>query len=88
MLYDNDVENLERLGGELAARGFRVQVITPEGRLPSLVVTSPHATMLSETVIVGTGTYFWPWGDRIAPVADVGTAAEAVARVLASSPPP
>ena len=32
------------------------------------------------------GWFWWPWADRIAPVTDVSTAADRVARVLSARP--
>jgi hypothetical protein len=85
---ENDVESLVKLAAELDARGFRTQLFTPADRLPSLAVTNPQAGLLAETVIVGTQWYWWPWGQKIRPVTDAATAAEIVARVLATAPQP
>src|SRR6266851_651657 len=57
-----------------------------DGRPPSLAVTNPHAAMLAETVLADATSFWWPWADRIAAVADVTTAADVIARVLAAVP--
>ncbi|HUY47378.1 MAG TPA: hypothetical protein VMV92_16870 [Streptosporangiaceae bacterium] len=82
------MEHLEKLAAELAVRGFKVQLITPEHRLPSLAVANSEAAMLAESVVTGTDFYWWPWGQKIAPITDVTAAADIVARVLAPAPPP
>jgi len=82
---DEDITALEKLAAELAARGLQARLMTPDDRLPSLTVTNPQAAMLDETVITSAEWFWWSWGDRIAAVADVAAAAEAVARVLGTS---
>jgi hypothetical protein len=91
MVYDDnaretDVTSLEKLAAELGARGFEPRLITAEGRRPSLTVTNPRVTALSENVVAGDGWLWWSWAERIAAVADVDAAAEAITRVLAASP--
>jgi hypothetical protein len=90
MVYDNareaDVETLEKVAAELGARGFESRLITAEGRRPSLTVTNPQATALSETVVAGEGWLWWSWAERIAAVTDVAAAADAITRVLATGP--
>ena len=88
MVYDSstrrtEVTSLEKLAAELAARGFETRLATPEGRVPSLSVTNPQATALNEHVVAGDGWLWWSWAERIAAVADVGAAADAITRVLA-----
>jgi hypothetical protein len=73
---------LEKLGAELAARGYRTPALSPHGRPPSITVANPAASMLTETVMAEGGWFWWPWADRIAPLADVSAAAGHVARVL------
>ncbi|HUY48034.1 MAG TPA: hypothetical protein VMV92_20295 [Streptosporangiaceae bacterium] len=82
---DAEITALEKLAAELAARGFEARLFTPQARLPSLTVASPQAALLAETVITGAGWFWWPWGDRIAPVSDAAAAAGIVARVLGLS---
>jgi hypothetical protein len=88
MVYEKDareteVTSLEKLAAELGARGFETRLLAPEGRVPSLQVTNPQATALNENVVAGEGWLWWSWAERIAEVADVGTAADAISRVLA-----
>ncbi len=88
MVYDNsareaEVTALEKLAAELGGRGFDTRLHAPEGGVPSLAVTSARASRLTETIMTGQGSFWWSWAERIAPVADVGAAADAVARVLA-----
>jgi len=77
---------LEKLAAELRVRGYEAQLIAPDGQAPSLAVTNPHAAMLAETVLADATSFWWPWADRIAAVADVTTAADVIARVLAAVP--
>ena len=75
---------LGQLAGELTARGYQAQLITSEGRRPSLAIRNPAAPILAENVLADTESFWWPWADRIAPVTDVAAAANRVARVLAA----
>lgn len=79
---DDPAAALEKLAAELAARGYTAPVLTPHGRPPSLVVSNPAAPRMTETVMAEDGSFWWPWADRIGPVADVNGAADRVARVL------
>jgi hypothetical protein len=88
MVYDKEareleVTSLEKLAAELGARGFETRLAAPEGRVPSLSVTNPQATALTENVVAGEGWLWWSWAERIAAVTDVGAAADAISRVLA-----
>ena len=75
--------DLEKLAAELSARGFETRLLATESRMPSLSVTNPQATALSENVVAGEGWLWWSWAERIAAVTDVGMAADAITRVLA-----
>jgi hypothetical protein len=77
---------LEKLAAELRARGYEAQLIAPDGRPPSLAVNNPEAAVLAETVMADATSFWWPWADRIAGVADVAGAADVIARVLAAVP--
>jgi GNAT superfamily N-acetyltransferase len=77
---------LDNLAAELHVRGYQAHLIAPAGRPPSLAVTNPHAAVLAETVMADATSFWWPWADRIAAVADVAGAAEVIARVLAAVP--
>ncbi len=78
---------LEKLAAELTARGYRAHMITAGGGPPSLAVTNPQAAMLAETVLADAEWFWWPWADRIAPMADVPAAAARVASVLRAAGP-
>jgi hypothetical protein len=85
---DVQLEYLERLGEELTRRGIQVRLALPPGRVPSLHVVNPEARALEEHVYAGCGSdgiwwFWWSWAERIALTEDLGTAAAAVARVLA-----
>ncbi len=82
----NDTAALEKLAAELSARGYETRLTVPDGRPPGLSVINPAAPMLAETVMAYAEWFWWPWADRIAPAADVATAADAIARVLALAP--
>jgi hypothetical protein len=77
---------LDKLAAELRVRGYQAHLIAPDGRPPSLAVTNPQATVLAETVMADATSFWWPWADRIAGVADVAGAADVIARVLAAVP--
>ena len=78
-----EADNLEALADNLSKRGFETRLDTPEGRMPSLLVTNPQASRLSETIMTGHGWFWWSWAERITAVADVAAAADVIARVLA-----
>jgi hypothetical protein len=75
---------LEKLAAELTARGFETRLVAPEGQVPSLSVTNPQATALSETVVAGEGWYWWSWAQKIAATTDASEAAGVIARVLSA----
>ena len=81
-----DITALEELAAELAARGYETRLLTPDAWRPSLAVRNPRVPALSETVLTDGEWFWWSWAERIAAVADVTTAATAVARVLAVPP--
>jgi hypothetical protein len=51
---------LDKLAAELRVRGYQAHLIAPDGRPPSLAVTNPHATALTETVMADTTSFWWP----------------------------
>lgn len=74
------------LAVNLRARGFTAQV-TRGGARGCVSVVSQSVPRLSETVCAapaddGTWWFWWSWGDRIAPVGEVETAAFKIAYVL------
>ncbi len=81
--HEADVTALEKLAAELGARGFDTHLTTLADRLPSLTVRNPHAAQLTEVIVAGGGSFWWSWAERITDVANTGSAADAVTRVLA-----
>jgi hypothetical protein len=74
------------LAVNLRARGFTAQVIRGGAR-GCVSVVSQSVPRLSETIYAapaddGTWWFWWSWGDRIAPVREVETAAFKIAYVL------
>ena len=85
------LQYLEKLGEELASRGMQVRLVLPPGRVPSLYVINPGARVLEEHIYAGCGSdsswwFWWSWAERIARAEDLGRAAAAIVRVLASHP--
>ncbi|TDB85741.1 hypothetical protein E1264_20185 [Actinomadura sp. KC216] len=80
--------HLEHLTAELRSRGWTVEVAAPHDRRPSALVADPRNPALNESVIAtreqtdGGWSYFYGWGERIAPCADPAAAAAALGRVL------
>ncbi len=85
MVHDSKIPAAaEQLVADLEARGYRAKIldrVTPPTRLE---VSNPVAAVLSETIIIHEGAFWWPWRHRIGPTADVPGAAERIARVLAT----
>jgi hypothetical protein len=79
---DPDLAELEKLAPELAARGLRADVRTPEGKLPYLDVRNPRVQVLTEKVYAQADAYWLSWAERIAGCDEVTKAADILARVL------
>jgi hypothetical protein len=80
-----DAVAIERLAAEMQARGYQAKVI-PSPRGPARVeVRNPAASVLRETIFGHAGAFWWPWRDPIAPISDITTAAQVIARVLATT---
>ncbi|MGI5322841.1 hypothetical protein [Actinomadura nitritigenes] len=81
--------HLERLTEELRSRGWTVEMAPPSDRWPSALVANPEMRMFNENVIAvqersdGSWSYFYGWGERIAPCTDPSAAASMLIRVLA-----
>jgi hypothetical protein len=80
------VTQLEALARELVERNFETRV-TRGGETPSLSVVFAAVPSSRETIAIapaddGVWSFWWSWGDRIAPVTDVGTAAFKIAYLL------
>ena len=83
------LDQLDRRAAARARRGLRARRVPPAGRLPSLHAVNPAAPALAEDIYAGPCRdsgwwYWWSWAERIAPAHDVATAADRVARVLAT----
>ena len=84
------VTQLEALARELAERNFET-CVTGDGATPSLSVINPAMLNARETIAIapaddGAWWFWWSWGDRIAHITDVETAAFKVAYVLIPQP--
>ncbi|HUK73203.1 MAG TPA: hypothetical protein VLW50_31390 [Streptosporangiaceae bacterium] len=81
---------LETLATELTRRGLGATLQAPAGRIPSLLVVNPAASVLAEHVVAacgrdGTWWYWWSWAERIAVADYAKRAAARVAQVLAAT---
>ncbi len=84
---DYFLDRLTGLAEELGRLGMNSRLTAPVGRVPSLRVVNPAASMLAEDVYVGRSQdglwwFWWPWAQRIAPGDQAATAAALIARVL------
>ncbi len=81
--------HLEELAAELSRRGLCARLHSPAGRIPSLHVVNPAASVLAENIFSacgrdGTWWFWWSWAERIAVASDTKGAANRIAQVLAS----
>lgn len=79
---------LEGLADALTQRGLRARLMAPQGRIPSLHVVNPLASVLAEDIYAGRGQdgrwwFWWSWAERIGESEDLEAAASRIARVLA-----
>jgi hypothetical protein len=84
---DHFLDRLAGLAEELGRLGMTSRLTAKAGRMPSLHVVNPAASMLAEDVYVGRSQdglwwFWWPWAERIAPGDQAATAAALIARVL------
>ena|SRR5579859_1933217 len=80
------VGQLQALAGDLTGRGFDAQVIQ-DGARARVSVAHRDVSQLSENVYIaptgdGRWWFWWSWGDRIARITAVETAAFKIAYVL------
>ena len=80
---------LERLAEVLSHHGLRASLMAPPGRIPSLHVVNPAASVLAEDVYTGRGQdgtwwFWWSWAERIASGEDLEGAAAMIKHVLAA----
>src|SRR5260370_17020020 len=83
------LSRLEGLAEVLAHHGLRASLMAPPGRVPSLHVVNPAASVLAEDVYTGRGQdgtwwFWWSWAERVAAGEDLEAAAALTHRV----PPP
>jgi hypothetical protein len=80
---------LEGLAEVLSRHGLQVRLMAPPGRVPSLHVVNPAASVLAEDVYTGRGRdgawwFWWSWAERIASGEDLEGAAAMIKQVLAA----
>ena len=80
---------LEVLAAALTRRGLCARLQAPGGRVPSLHVVNPAASMLAENIFAACGRdgawwFWWSWAERIAVAGDAEAAASRITQVLAS----
>ncbi len=83
------LSRLEGLAEVLSLQGLRASVMAPSGRVPSLHVVNPEASVLAEDVYTGRGQdgtwwFWWSWAERIASGDDLEGAAAMIKQVLAA----
>ena len=77
---------LDVLAAQLRARGWTAYLVTPPGRLASLVVLAPHDRAECSDIIAapagpaGDLWYWFSWGERIASARAPAAAADAIIR--------
>lgn len=78
------VMQLQALSADLAGRGFETHVIRDDHRLNVANQMVPEVCEDIDAAPADDGSwwFWWSWGDRIAPVTDVATAAFKIAYVL------
>jgi hypothetical protein len=83
------LNRLEGLAEVLSHHGLRASLMAPPGRVPSLHVVNPAASVLAEDVYTGRGQdgtwwFWWSWAERIAAGEDLEGAAAMIKQVLAA----
>lgn len=75
---------LDVLAAQMRTRGWTAYLVTPSGRLASLVVLDPHDRAECSDIIVAPGGsagdlwYWFSWGERIASAHAPAAAADAI----------
>lgn len=75
---------LEVLAAQMRTRGWTAYLVTPSGRLASLVVLDPHDRAQCSDIIAAPGGsagdlwYWFSWGERIASAQAPAAAADAI----------
>jgi hypothetical protein len=83
------LNRLRGLAEVLTRHGLRASVMAPPGRVPSVHVVNPAASVLAEDVYTGRGPdgtwwFWWSWAERIASGEDLEGAAAMIKQVLAA----
>ena len=83
------LSRLKGLAEVLSRHGLRANLVAPPGRVPSLHVVNPDASVLAEDVYIGRGQdgtwwFWWSWAERITSGEDLDGAAAMIKRVLAA----
>jgi hypothetical protein len=75
---------LEALSADLAGRGFETHVVRAGHRLNVTNRAVPEVCQDIDVALADDGAwwFWWSWGERIAPVTDIETAAFKIAYVL------
>jgi hypothetical protein len=77
---------LDVLAAQMRTRGWTAYLVTPSGRLASLVVLDPHDRAQCSDIIAAPGGsagdlwYWFSWGERIASAQTPAAAADAIIR--------
>jgi hypothetical protein len=77
---------LDVLAAQMRTRGWTAYLVTPSGRLASLVVLDPHDGAQCSDIIAAPGGsagdlwYWFSWGERIASTHTPAAAADAIIR--------
>jgi hypothetical protein len=75
---------LDVLAAQMRTRGWTAYLVTPSGRLASLVVQDPHDRSEGSDIIAAPGGstgdlwYWFSWGERIASAHTPAAAADAI----------
>jgi hypothetical protein len=72
---------LERLGAELAERGWNVEV-GQDGTQPVLSVRNPNVADLNELIMCSGEAFRWTWGQGIGSITEVPGVATRIMHVL------
>jgi hypothetical protein len=76
---------LERLAAALDPGDYITTLVSGQGRVPHLAVSSRHAQLGDEIVADGSA-FWWSWAERIAGVEDPLAAARKISSVLRAAP--
>jgi hypothetical protein len=86
-LTNANQDALERLAAALDPSDHAITLVTGQGQVPYLAITSRHAD-LAEDVYADQQSFWWSWAEPICAVDDPLTAARKITRVLQAAPQP